>query len=210
MNLSKNQSDDIRAIREMMEKSSRFLSLSGLSGLFAGIYAIVGAAIAWFLILDLGFNLSTHYFEGIDESSIQGAKLFLVIDALAVLIAALATAWILSNRKAKKSGQKLWNPVTARMVADLFIPLFAGGLFSLIFYTRGGVQYVAPSMLVFYGIALISASKYTFNEIRFLGLLQILTGLVALIFIGYGFLFWVVGFGLLHIAYGLVIHRKYQ
>ncbi len=67
-----------------------------------------------------------------------------------------------------------------------------------------------PSMtLIFYGLALVNGGKYTFPEIRTLGILQIIIGLLAFQFIGLSLLFWALGFGLVQIIYGLVIQRKY-
>lgn len=202
--------EDLRAIRDMMEKSSRFLSLSGLSGIVAGLFAIAGAAVAWFFILEKGFEISDDYFSEITVGNIERIRFLLVVDAGVVLIAAIISSIILSSRKANRSGEKLLNRVVARMVADLLIPLVAGGIFSLCFLLNGDSIYIAPAMLVFYGIALVNGSRHTYGEVRYLGLLEIITGLAALLLPGYGLLFWVAGFGVLHIGYGLVIQRKYH
>jgi len=90
------------------------------------------------------------------------------------------------------------------------IPLVAGGLFV------GGLLYhnewrlVAPACLVFYGLALVNASKYTLTDIRYLGLLEIVLGLVNLYYADYGLYYWAIGFGLLHIIYGLIMWWKYD
>ena len=58
---STNPGEDLQAIREIMERSSKFLSLSGLSGIFAGVCALIGAAIAWFIILNPGHVTYDEY-----------------------------------------------------------------------------------------------------------------------------------------------------
>lgn len=210
MNSTQSQKDDIRVIREIMEKSSRFLSLSGLSGIIAGIYAIAGAAIAWLLILNRGFEISDSFIGQLKPYDGGNVKMLLVITALLVLVAAVVTAFLLSAAKAKKSNQKLWSPVTAQMLYDMALPLVAGGIFAIFFLWRGDALYIIPAMLVFYGLALTTASHYTFGEVKYLGISEIITGLVALAFPGYGLLFWIAGFGILHIAYGSIIQRKYH
>lgn len=210
MNNQSVQNNDLKVIRDMMERSSKFLSLSGLSGILAGIFAILGAAFAWFFILGRGFEISDSYFGDISYKDIESVKKMLVLDASIVLLAALASSVLLSRRKALASSQPLFSRVAARLLTDLSIPLISGGVFSIIFLVRGDSQYIAPSMLVFYGIALVSAARHTFGEIRYLGIMQIIIGIIALLFPGWGLLFWVAGFGLLHIAYGIIIQRKYH
>ena len=56
----------------------------------------------------------------------------------------------------------------------------------------------------------VNASKYTLNDIRYLGLTEIFLGLVALVFLEYSLLFWAIGFGLVHIIYGIVMYYKYE
>jgi hypothetical protein len=80
----------------------------------------------------------------------------------------------------------------------------------MILLLKGYIGIVAPLTLIFYGLALVNASKYTLSEVRWLGLTQILLGLAAAHFIGYGLVFWALGFGLVHILYGLVMHYKYK
>jgi len=69
---------------------------------------------------------------------------------------------------------------------------------------------IAPVMLVFYGLALINASKYTLNDIRYLGYAETVIGLIACFFVDYGLLAWTIGFGALHIIYGLMMFYKYE
>ena len=135
---------------------------------------------------------------------------FFALDALLVLGLSLGVGFFFTQRKAKKAGLKVWDKTAKLMLVNLFIPLLAGGAFCLIMLHHGVVPFVAPATLVFYGLALLNASKYTFNDIRYLGISEIVLGLIALYFIDYGLLFWAIGFGVLHIIYGTAMYFKYE
>ena len=202
--------DDLFAIRQMMERSSKFLSLSGLSGVFAGMCALAGAAIAYFLILDTGNIQYDEYIRSLGSESTQAIRFQLFADALIVLIVALGGAVFFSIRKAKRNRQKLWNKTTKNLLVYLFIPLVTGGLFSILLMWHNNTHLVAATTLIFYGLALVNAGKFTFGEIHYLGLTEIVLGLLAGVFIHYGLLIWTIGFGIMHIVYGLVMYQKYE
>ncbi len=198
---------DITEIRSMMERSTKFLSLSGLSGIMAGIYALVGAYIAHRLFYK---DNDAVLYNTIDKREITGQVESLILLATVILVLAIGTAIILSLKKSKKDGEKLWNPATRRLVINMAIPLFTGGLFLLILISKGMFGFMTSASLIFYGLALVNASKFTFEEIKSLGLVQIVLGLFAAYYTGYGLLFWALGFGLMHIVYGIVMHLKYE
>lgn len=195
------QIEDIKAIREMMEKSSKFLSLSGLSGILAGVTAIAGAAFAYFYLLR---DPSLTDYNQTQE------LLILLADALIVLFLSVGFAVYFSWRKAKKNNQSLLNKVTMRTVYNLGLPLVGGGLFCLILFLRGDIYMALAGTLVFYGIALINASKYTFEEVHYLGITEVVFGVIAAVFQQYGLLFWTLGFGVCHILYGFIMYKKYD
>ena len=195
------QAEDLKAIREMMEKSSKFLSLSGLSGVIAGITAIIGAAVAYVLLIQDPAHTGL--------SSIQ-QLVILLSDATLVILISAGFGIYFSWRKAHKNNQKLFNKVTLRMLYHLGVPLAAGGILSLIFLYRGDVEILASITLVFYGLALVNVSKFTFNEIHYLGIIEIILGLAAAVFLFYGVIFWTLGFGVCHIIYGWIMYKKYD
>lgn len=210
MENSNEQLAALRDIRSIMEKSSKFVSLSGLSGVFVGIIALIGAVVAYSFLLN---DPSREYFESV--YNVNGPLeldtiLFIVADAFAVLILAAITGYYFTQRKAKKLGQKIFNSVGKRMFFSMIIPLFTGGLICLIMLYYGLVFMLAPLTLVFYGLALLNGSYYTLPEIKYLGISEIILGLLSFFFIGYGILFWSIGFGILHIAYGIYMHNKYD
>ncbi|MBA4322343.1 MAG: hypothetical protein C0408_05935 [Odoribacter sp.] len=202
--------EDLKVIRKVMEDSSRFLTLSGLSGVFAGIFALAGAGIAYFVILKNGTIHYDEYFRSLSlkETNVLGFQL--LADGLIVLLLAIGAALFFSIRKAKKTGVKIWTPVSKRMLINLLIPLLTGGLFiiALFFHNQSGL--IVPCMLIFYGLALVNAGKFTFSEIFYLGIFEILTGIISAFLPNFGIFFWAFGFGILHITYGLIMVRKYE
>lgn len=207
---SSNPKEDIQAIREIMERSSKFLSLSGLSGVFAGVCALIGAAVAWFAVLDSGGVHYDEYLCSVGSSPFNQVSINLGIVAMLVLVAAIVGAFYFSYRKAQKSAQKLWTSSTRRLLGHLFIPLVSGGIFVLILAFRNNIDLVASAMLIFYGLSLVNAGKFTLGEIHYLGLTEIALGILAGIFVQHGLLFWVLGFGVMHIVYGTVMYYRHE
>ena len=200
---------DVKDIRKLMERSSRFISLSGLSGVAAGIVAIIGAAIARWVIFE-------KYYVDYDErgyftsSDFRSLRLQLIVLAAGIFAAAFCSAFYFTWRKSSKAGDTLWNPVSRRLFWNMLIPLAAGAFFILGMLQFNEWRFVAPACLVFYGISLVNASKYTLTDIRYLGYCEIITGLINMQWIGYGLYFWAFGFGVLHIVYGIWMWWKYE
>jgi hypothetical protein len=203
--------DDLASIRNLMERSSKFISLSGLSGILAGVYALIGAAIAHYVLYG-DVSRTTYYFaEPATLQELMATDIgLLVYVAWAVLLASITTGILLSYRKAQKKGQSFWNKTGKDLLFHMVTPLFAGGLLMLIFLTRGYFGIIAPASLIFYGLSLVSASNFTFTDVKYLGLLEIALGLISALFPGYGLYFWAIGFGVLHIIYGSVMYLKYD
>ncbi len=202
--------NDISEIKDIMNRSSRFISLSGISGVLAGVYAIVGAGLAY-------MRLNTVSSANYDLLSDRGSSLWntdivkdLTLIALVVIVLASVTGFILTLRKSKKSGENIWNTSSKRLVFNFLIPLFVGGVFCLVLIQYGAAGLVAPATLIFYGLACVNASKYTLGDVRYMGIAFIILGIVATQFIGYGLYFWALGFGVCHILYGALMHFKYD
>ena len=196
----------ISEIRSIMERSSRFMSLSGLSGVLAGVYALIGAYLAYKTF----YYSDVIVYRDIARIALTEKVLHLVIIAVTVLILAIGTGIWLSYLKAKKHGYKMWDATAQRMLVNFAIPLVTGGIFILILFSKGLIGLIAPATLIFYGLALINGSKYTYTDIRYLGFCELILGLVSSYYIGYGLWFWAIGFGLLHIVYGTVMYFKYE
>ena len=198
------QLEALTEIRKMMKESSRFVSLSGLSGILAGCYALAGAAAAHFII--------ERSNQGITPESYTTLTFKLILLALLVLSVSLLTAFFLSGRKAKRTGHKLFDHASKKLMWSMAVPLIAGGLICISLILRGGalVHLVCPIMLVFYGLALFASSRLTLDDIKYLGYLEITLGIVSCFFNGYALLFWATGFGLLHIIYGTIMWYRHD
>lgn len=197
---------ELHSIRSLMERSAKFISLSGLSGILAGFYALAGAGAAY-LILHRTHRLLPYPYNLPTAPSVLWQ---LTGIGVAVLVAAVVTALLLSRRKARALGQQVWNPASKGLLRAVAYPLVAGGLLVLILVARGWFGFVAPACLVFYGLALVAGSRYTYRVVEWLGIMQLALGLLAAAFPGYGLLFWSLGFGVLHIVYGAIMHVKYD
>ncbi len=215
---SQNQTlETIQDIRNMMERSSRFISLSGLSGIAAGLCALTGAWFAYDVIEGSGGSAlrkpgliaDGYSSDGVDMlRSFMGSRLFTI--ALLTLISAIVLAVFFTYIRSKRQDVPVWGATAKRLIWNIALPLFAGGIFLLKLIEAGVYGLIAPGCLIFYGIALVNGAKYTFGEIRFLGYAMIGLGLINCWFPGYGLYFWAAGFGLLHIIYGIVMWNKYE
>lgn len=202
--------EDLRIIKKVMEGSSRFLSLSGLSGFFAGIIALAGAAYSVPALLDGNILLKEGMFAELSSHEITILELKFSVLGFIVLSLAIAISLWFSFRKSKKTGTGMWTPVSKRLLINLLIPLATGGILIILFMVQHTWWMIIPAMLIFYGLSLVSAGKFTYNDILYLGLAEIVTGLVAAALPSYGIFLWSFGFGVLHIIYGLMLYGKYE
>lgn len=198
--------NDISEIKNMMNRSSRFISLSGLSGILAGIYSLIGAWFAYNTIYLDTLAFGNYKNLIITQESVN--KLFAI--AITVILLSLITGIILSYRKANKQNEKFWDASSKRLIINFMIPMVTGGIFILFLIEKEILGLVAPLTLLFYGLACVNASKYTLGGVRYLGITMIILGLISTKFIGYGLLFWALGFGFCHIFYGAVMYFKYE
>lgn len=201
--------EDIRLIRKMMEESSRFLSLSGLSGISVGLIAIAGAAVVHFgLLREVDISIGGYPYAV--NSAFLKVKWSIALVATCTLFCAIFAAWYFTWRKGLKKNGSFWTPSAKKMVFSLGSVLVVGGLLSLILFMNGTVKMVPGTMLTFYGLALLNASKYSHRDIVYLAWLQVTMGLAASLFPSIGLLLWVFGFGLLHVVYGSIMYIKYD
>ncbi|WP_295128982.1 hypothetical protein [uncultured Chitinophaga sp.] len=200
--------DTLTDIKRMMERSTRFISLSGLSGVIAGVSALVGACLAYILLRDYYYEwdvLGNH-----SREAFLHLKVRLVGLALLVLLVAISAGCYLTWRRAKKNGEAIWDGVARKVLVNLAIPLAAGAAFILGTLYNETPILITPTCLIFYGLALVNASKYTLSDIRYLGLAEIGLGIINLFAVRYGLYFWAIGFGVLHIVYGTSMWLKYE
>lgn len=211
--MSNNPLDQLRDIHQMMERTSKFIGLSGLSGVGAGLFALVGAALAQLYLIKGGlgsYSESLYYWPGGAHPWGWSPGAFFVLDAVFVLAGALSSGIYFTTRRSQRKGQAIWDALTKRLLVQLAIPLVAGGVFCAAMFYQGYLGLMGPATLIFYGLALINGSKYTLKDLYYLGLCELVLGCVGLFFIGCGLLLWTLGFGVLHIFYGILMYRKYE
>ncbi|MEP1152762.1 MAG: hypothetical protein ABJH08_13625 [Balneola sp.] len=200
MNSQQDYIKDITEIRSMMERSSKFLSLSGWAGIMAGIYALTGAYVAHF-VFSFKPDSATYIYYNFGD---------LLLLALAVLLVSLVTAILFSKKKSADKGEQIWNSVSKRLLASMAVPLSIGGVLVLFYMSNDLYGLIAPTTLIFYGLSLYNAGNFTIKEVRWMGFAQIALGLINLWFLGFGLLFWAVGFGAIHLIYGIYMHFRYE
>jgi uncharacterized membrane protein HdeD (DUF308 family) len=207
--------DEISSIKNIMERSTRFISLSGLSGVMAGVYALVGAGLVYLSApeyLKQYLNPYSHY--TVQDVNFSGGYVVFVAEstliAMAVLLLSIVTGIFLTVNKAKRKGQGVWNESSRSLLKKGLLPLLTGSCFVVIALLSNQNELIVPGCLIFYGLSLASASQYTYGDVKWLGIIDIILGLLALIFPYYGFIIWALGFGVLHILYGTFMYFKYE
>lgn len=198
----------LKDIRNMMERSSRFISLSGWSGISAGIIALIGAYVAQTMI-------RAQYQDQMYPMVPKELFWDLFTIAVVVLVAALACAFLFTFRRTRKQGLTIWGTASRRLLWNTALPMIVGGIFILYLLFKGigfamYYELVVPSCLIFYGLALVNGSKYTLGEIRYLGYTMLALGIISLWWPSYGIFFWAAGFGVCHIIYGVAMWLKYE
>ncbi len=192
-------------IKRMMERSSRFISLSGWSGISAGVCALVGAWIAHLRIF--------HYYQT-EYKKVGGAiielRYDLILIALVTFVTAFALATFFTFVRSKKEGVPIWGSTARRLMWNTFLPLATGAILIWHIIEISGYELVAPSCLIFYGLALVNGSKYTMGEVRWLGYGEIILGIINLWVPDHGIFFWTLGFGVFHVIYGFAMWWKYE
>ena len=202
--------EDLKHIRNMMERSSKFLSLSGFSGIAAGVIALAGAAVAYFVVFRQGAVRYDEYMRALGGGSTANIRLQVITLAFSTLVCAVGASWYFSLRKAKRAGMRLWTPAAKRTLYNFMLPLAAGGIFSISLIMTHNIHLIGSATLIFYGLALVNSSKFTVDEVHYLGLSEIALGIAAGFFLNYGLLFWAFGFGVMHIVYGIRMYHKYD
>jgi len=216
MNIHNEHQQDIQQIKQMMERSSRFISLSGLSGIAAGICALIGASFAYHVLYSndtILMNLDDSLYNSTISAHINLGNLIenrLVLIAILTFIGAFISSIFFTWLRSKKTNVPIWGTTSKRLMINVCIPLVTGGIFLLKLIEDGHMGLIAPGCLIFYGLALVNAAKFTLGEIKWLGYFQIVLGLINLWCVGKGLYFWVTGFGILHIIYGIIMWNKYE
>ncbi|MGH2565511.1 MAG: hypothetical protein ACRDE5_13425 [Ginsengibacter sp.] len=205
MNIQNESLQELQHIKKMMERSTKFSSISGFSAIAAGICALMGI---WVVVKEIATWKEQHLDNltaNKDELATQ-----LLLTAVVTFSAAVVTSFIFVYLRCKKLGIPVLGMSARRVIINIAIPLFVGALFIFRLATLGSYELITPACLIFYGLALINASKYTLSEIKHLGFIELGIGIINLWILGYGLILWGIGFGLMHIIYGILIWWKYE
>ncbi|MFN8254762.1 MAG: hypothetical protein U0W24_03680 [Bacteroidales bacterium] len=201
--------DDLSEIRLMMQRASKFISLSGLTGILAGVFAIIGALIAYWYIY-IFYPSAKEPFVFKFTTLENDAIFFLIILSSIVFVLSIFFGILLTTRNSRKKNLPLWDISSKKVVVNLAIPLFTGALFILYLIFKGNYFLVIPLSLIFYGLSLINAGHFTYSDIKYLGFIEIILGFFCVLFIDYSLFIWAIGFGFMHIIYGVLMYFKYE
>lgn len=207
--------ESLAVIRSMMEKSGRFFSLGGISGIIIGIIALGSAGVAqWFTVGHKAMFRAHRLYGDVTALELRydlfrdELALRLLGLAICTLGAAVLVSLFFSIRQARREGYSILSKPALNLAFNFCLPLSVGGFMCLYFLYRGDIAYIAPAMLLFYGLALFTASRYSVENLSYLALAEIALGLLCMFFPGRGLLFWALGFGISHIIYGVANLRR--
>jgi hypothetical protein len=195
----------IEEMRNLMDRATRFRSISGLSAMVAGLLAIICVA---FVSQFTGIRFFEA--EAFDRMLQGDAAREVQLSFFFLLITSIGFGIYLAARNAHAKGQDAWDSAAKRLAFHMAIPLVAGGIFSILISQQGLAGLVPPITLLFYGLALFNGSHYTLDAVRILGIGQILLGLLATTFVAFGLVIWVIGFGVFNLIFGLYIYFNYE
>ena len=185
-------------IKEMMERSSKFKAISGLSIVIVGILASLVSAYIYFFLGDYSINTPTKW------------RITTYI-TVSLLVLAFFIVFIMAYIKAKRHNLRFTLDATMRrLLLNFFIPLGAGGLLCIALLMQHRYGLVSSITLVFYGLALINSSHFSYPALRYLGYAELVLGLIDCFLVDYALLIWFIGFGVLHIVFGIIFMLRYE
>jgi len=180
--------DNLRFIRETMERAGSFTAVPGWGGVAVGITALGAAVVA-----------------SRQSSTLAWLMAWLCEAAVAGCIA----AWTTFN-KARATGSSLFSGPGRRFVYSFAPPLFVGAVLTLVLARMGDAQPVPGVWLLLYGTGVVTGGAFSIRIVPLMGLCFMVLGIVALFCPwSWGNAFLAGGFGALHIVFGGLIARKY-
>jgi len=180
--------DNLRFIRETMERAAAFTAVPGWGQVGVGATALAAAALA---------------------ARQPTVELWLVTWLAEAVVALALGGWALA-RKAHAANDPILSGPARRFGLSFVPPLAAGGLLTVALYRAGVVQALPATWLMMYGVGVTTAGAFSVRIVPVMGLCFMLLGVVALF--GpppWGNWFMAAGFGGLHIVFGVIIARRY-
>jgi len=188
--------ENLKLIREVMERSARYTNFSGLSGVLSGVLALIGCAVTYWIN---------------DHVAVSRQDMLYILTWCTVLVLAIAQDLLLAHRNARKSGQSIWNPATYQVFKAIFPGVFFAGVISFVALYDGAIDAIPAIWALGYGAALCAAGLFTTREVWRYGLLQMATGTAGLFLMSkppYSLYLVALCFGLYQIAFGICMTRK--
>jgi hypothetical protein len=180
--------DNLRYIRETMERAGSFTAVPGWGGVAMGLTALASALLAWRQITARAW-LDTWLVEG----------------ALAIALGILAM-W----RKASAAGLPLWSAPARKFVFSFVPPLIAGAALTVVLWRAGLIAAIPGVWLMLYGTGVITGGAFSVPVVPVMGACFLVEGAAATIAPAAWGNFWLgLGFGGLHILFGFIIARRY-
>jgi hypothetical protein len=180
--------DNLRFIRETMERAGSFTAVPGWGGIAMGITALGAATIASF-----------------QESSLAWLVTWMIEATVAIAIASWTTF-----TKARQSGASLFSGPGRRFVYSFAPPILVGAVLTIVMVRQGLVSTIAGMWLLLYGTAVVTGGAFSIRIVPLMGLCFMVLGAVALFSpSSWSNILLAVGFGGFHIIFGGVIARSY-
>ncbi len=198
-----------------LAQSSRFISLSGLSGVSVGISGLFATYIAHRLVAsetkaDKDMLSIVSGFDSYNETVHLFVGENLIFLSIFTILFALLFSFYFTTAKSKKNNLSIWDGIVKRQLSVLSLPLIIGGIFISRLISTANFGFIIPVALIFYALSLINLRKYTSGDVAYLGYALLILGIVNLWIQRLGILFFALGFGIFHIIYGVVTFYFYE
>ncbi len=185
--------ENLRVIRQLMERSTKYSTFSGFSGILAGAASITGC-------------LVTRSLSQTDPAAFRVA--FLVTWSLVILFA-IGADYLLTKRRAARVGKRVLSRLGKQMFLASAPGLGTGALLTLYFLRHNLLGDIYPVWMLCYGIAVCAVGLFSQREVSYLGAAFLLAGAATLLFCPtFGLPMMAVTFGAFHILYGIAVSRK--
>jgi len=186
-----------------MQQKSSYFSLGGMSGILVGIYGL--------LAVYMVHMLTSTYGDGFDGSSqlpIALLEIGILVLAMVMILVVLITLRVRAKRSAKKHNEKLWSPFSKKLRFYTLIPLLLFIIILSVVANKGYYSIITPLMLLLYGIFLLNLSRVSAGRLKQLAIAELILATIAYFIYDKELLFLGLGFGILHIIYGIMTLKK--
>lgn len=194
--------ENLRVIRDLMERSTKYSTFSGLSGVLAGTASITGCIV-------------THLLQRRFPDPASFRIPFLLTWSL-VILCAIGGDFLLTKRRATRVGKRIVSRLGKQMVIASAPGLGTGALLTLYFLSHNLLADIFPMWMLAYGIAVCAVGLFSQREVSWLGAAFLAAGTITLLLPLFGLtalpalglIMMAVTFGGFHIVYGIAVSRR--